>query len=198
MSEITLTSEHIQQIAELYQRMEEEYDTVAKALDFSCEGCPDNCCDSFFLHHTYVEWAYLWHGLKNLSAEQQNAIIQRAKDNLAECTHQMSAGVSPVVMCPLNEGGLCALYKHRLMICRMHGVPSWFSLPNGTKKEFLGCFRCQEKIEDKTDPPAVDRTPLFQALAGLEKSLLVSLGRPMPRIKLTIAQMITHGPPKLD
>ncbi|PKN45763.1 MAG: hypothetical protein CVU58_08235, partial [Deltaproteobacteria bacterium HGW-Deltaproteobacteria-16] len=44
-------------IANLYSRMEQAYDLVARQLDFTCDGCPDNCCDSYFLHHTHVEWA---------------------------------------------------------------------------------------------------------------------------------------------
>ena len=60
--EIVLTPEFAQQVADLYHDMESAYDRTAKSLDFSCSGCPDNCCDSFFLHHTNTEWAYLWHG----------------------------------------------------------------------------------------------------------------------------------------
>ncbi len=198
MSIITLTPELITQIAALYHRMEEEYDIVARALDFSCQGCPDNCCDSFFLHHTYTEWTYLRQGLFALSDDQQTVIKKRAQENLAACSSLMEAGKRPEVMCPLNEEGLCILYKHRLMICRLHGVPSWFSLPDGRKKEFSGCFRCQEQVAGQDNPAAVDRTPLFQALADLEKKLLRSVGQPMPRVKMTIAQMIIEGPPGED
>lgn len=183
------------QLADLYARMEQAYDQVAKALDFSCQDCPDNCCDSFFQHHTYIEWAYLWEGLMGLEAEKRKAIKTRAREYVGRAVQLTTVGKSPVIMCPLNEAGLCSLYQHRLMICRMHGVPSWFMLPDGRKMEFRGCFRCQEKIADRNDFPSVDRTPLLRELAELERALLTKVGRPLPRVKLTIAQMIVNGPP---
>ncbi len=183
------------QLADLYARMEQAYDQVAHALDFSCQGCPDNCCDSFFQHHTYIEWAYLWEGLRGLVPEKRAAIETRAREYVGRLLRLTAAGEPPVLMCPLNEAGLCTLYHHRLMICRMHGVPSWFLLPDGRKKEFRGCFRCQEKIEGRADFPSVDRTPLLRELADLERALLTAAGRPLSRVKLTIAQMIVTGPP---
>ncbi len=185
------------QLADLYARMEQAYDQVASALDFSCQGCPDNCCDSFFQHHTYVEWAYLWEGLKGLDAAKRAAIEARAQTYVGRLLQLTAAGENPVLMCPLNEAGLCTLYHHRLMICRMHGVPSWFLLPDGRRKEFRGCFRCQERIKGCADFPSVDRTPLLRELADLERALLTQAGRPLPRVKLTIAQMIVTGPPQV-
>ncbi len=63
MSELTLKPELSRKIAEIYQAMAAEYDIVAQQIPLTCEGCPDNCCDSYFQHYTYVEWAYLWEGL---------------------------------------------------------------------------------------------------------------------------------------
>ena len=63
MSNTCIAPDLSKKIADLYRRMEEAYDKVAVSLNFSCAGCPDNCCDSFFQHHTYIEWAFLWEGL---------------------------------------------------------------------------------------------------------------------------------------
>jgi len=197
MTENILTAELASRLADLYERMAEAYDQVAGELSFTCSGCPDNCCDSFFLHHNLIEWAYLWQGLLELEPGRLEEIRGRARKYLAACTGSLAAGERPQAMCPLNDNGLCSLYRHRLMICRMHGVPSSFTLPDGRKQEFPGCFRCQEMTENRASTPEVDRTGLYRELAGLERELLSSLKTQRPRIKMTIAEMIVSGPPKL-
>jgi hypothetical protein len=185
-----------EKLADLYARMEAAYDRVARELEFSCGGCPDNCCDSFFLHHTVIEWSYLWQGLAGLPAEWLARIRGRAELYLAGAAEAISRNERPQLMCPLNEEGLCTLYSHRLMICRMHGVPSSFTLPDGRRQEFPGCFRCQELTVGRENLPVVDRTELYRELAELERELLTVSGRRGPRVKMTIAEMILAGPPK--
>ena len=185
-------------IADLYRRMEEAYDLVADALAFSCAGCPDNCCDSYFLHHTSIEWLYLWEGLQELAPEQLARVEARAGEYVRECEAALARGERPRVNCPLlGDDGLCTLYRHRLMICRMHGVPSRIVFPNGREQQFPGCFRCQEQTANRHDLPRVDRTPLLRELAALEQELLTTT-HPLPKTKKTIAEMIVQGPPKLD
>ncbi|OGR01225.1 MAG: hypothetical protein A2505_10000 [Deltaproteobacteria bacterium RIFOXYD12_FULL_55_16] len=184
-------------IADLYRRMEKAYDLVARQLDFTCQGCPDNCCDSYFQHHTYVEWAYLWQGIMELTPAQRQALENRAADYAAACEAALARDERPQVMCPLNEEGRCGLYHHRLMICRMHGVPSSLTFPNGQNKRFPGCFRCQELVAGRQAVPAVERAPLFQELAALEQELLVKQQGTLPKVKKTIAEMILLGPPRL-
>jgi len=197
VAEEILTPEAAERLADLYRRMASAYDRVGKELGFTCEGCPDNCCDSFFLHHTLVEWAFLWQGLRQLGKEEQAKIEARARQYLAACTGSIAGGERPQVMCPLNEKGFCSLYEHRLMICRMHGVPSSFTLPDGRRQDFPGCFRCQEITAARNDVPQVDRTELYRELAELERELRLQLKSPQPRIKMTIAEMIVSGPPKI-
>lgn len=183
----------IKKITPLYDRMAEAYDRVARRLDFSCNGCPDNCCDSYFMHHTYLEWAYLWEGLRSLPQATVQGIEKRSAEYLAEVEASLAEGRRPVVMCPLNESGLCLLYTHRLMICRMHGVPSSLTLPDGRRLAFPGCFRCQEIKPEVV--PTVDRTALYRELAALEAELLGPGKNLRPKVKMTIAQMILQGPP---
>ena len=194
---MVLDPEISKKIAELYARMEEAYDEVAQVLAFSCAGCPDNCCDSFFLHHTYVEWAYLWEGLNSLPQERLAELTGRAAHYVTESEIMLARGERPVVMCPLNDNGLCSVYSHRLMICRMHGVPSSLTRPDGKKLRFPGCFRCQEMVGDREDVPTVDRTDMYKELVALETALLGARRHILPRVKLTIAQMIVKGPPKI-
>jgi len=185
-------------IADLYTRMEKAYDIVARQLDFTCQGCPDNCCDSYFLHHTYVEWGYLWVGLMELTPAQRKGMENRAAEYVAACERALARDERPQVMCPLNEGGSCTLYHHRLMICRMHGVPSSLTFPNGQSKKFPGCFRCQEIVGDRQAVPTVERASLFRGLVSLEQELLGEQQGQMPKVKKSIADMILLGPPRLQ
>ena len=187
----------IVRLENVYQEMETAYDQTAKLLQFSCEGCPDNCCDSYFQHHTYIEWCYLWVGISKLQDDEQKIIITRAQKYLIEVETAMSRGERPQAMCPLNNDGLCMVYKYRLMVCRTHGVPAVITRPDGQKLSFPGCFRCQERVGENENPPYVERTPMLRQLALLENELLQNNRHLYPRVKLTIAQMLVKGPPAL-
>jgi len=192
-----LRPDFIRKVADLYHDMESAYDQTANALDFSCSGCPDNCCDSYFLHHTYTEWAYLWHGLERLEDSQLKNITEKATKYVIESEAALARGKRPVMICPLNEDGLCSLYSYRLMICRLHGVPAAFMRPDGHKLDFPGCFRCQEHISEGNSVAPMDRTLFFRRLVELELELLGQRRMTAPKVKLTIAQMIAKGPPEL-
>ena len=200
MKELFLPPELSCEIGEIYDSMEVAYDEVASAIALTCDGCPDNCCDSFFLHYTYCEWAYLWEGIRALEDDKLDAIMQRAKDYVEQSRSMIAKGERPQIMCPLNEEGRCGLYSHRLMICRTHGVPATLTRPDGQLLRFPGCFRCQEIVSTafsiETDAPAMDRTILYKRLAQLESRFLGDKRGLMPKIKMTIAEMIVSGPPK--
>ncbi|MBB5347482.1 hypothetical protein JWG42_05690 [Desulfoprunum benzoelyticum] len=200
MNELPLPEPLVQRLKNIYRALEEDYDEVARQLQFSCSGCPDNCCDSYFLHYTYVEWAYLWQGLRELPPVRQKNILDRAGEVVRVCREELAHGRRPVVMCPLNENGLCVLYPYRLLVCRTHGVPAVMTLPDGRRLSFPGCYRCQEVVrgrENDAGVPFVDRTKLLQLLVMLESELLQGLHSPRPRIRMTIAEMLVKGPPTL-
>lgn len=187
-----------ERLALLYRQMEEAYERAAEKLSFGCMGCPDNCCDSYFLHHTYLEWTYLWAGMEQFTKEKKEEILQRAAGYVVAAGKALASGERPQLMCPLNEEGRCILYSHRLMICRMHGVPSAMTRPDGKRFTFPGCFRCQELVEGfKGEAPEVDRTDFYQQLAGMEHELLGPRRHYLPRVKMTIAQMLLKEPPEL-
>lgn len=181
-------------LGDLYRRMEEAYIDSARAAGLSCDNCADNCCTTYFQHHTHVEWAYLWRGLNGLSGARRDALRERAGRYIDEVRVSLAAGARPSAMCPLNEGGLCALYAHRLMICRMHGTRNVFTLPDGSTREFPGCARFTA-LPGAKNAPALDRTPFYRELAALEMEFLRRHG-PLPRANLSIAEMIANGPPK--
>ncbi|WP_045212104.1 hypothetical protein [Desulfonatronovibrio magnus] len=181
----------------LYQQMENSYSQVAADIGFSCKGCPDNCCTSFFQHHTRVEWAYFIRGLNQCQDEMRQKIISRAQDYVQQAKQETALGRTPNIMCPVNEDGLCVLYSHRLMICRMHGVPTVHVRPDGRRLEFPGCFRAQESIEGMSDYPRTDRTRFYMELAVLEQGFVGPKISSLPRVNLTLAEMIVAGPPRM-
>jgi hypothetical protein len=100
-------------------------------------------------------------------------------------------------MCPLNEDGRCQLYEYRLMICRLHGVPNSFVMPDGKKVNFPGCFRCQALCSDLKEVPVLDRTRFYRDLASLEMTFLQSRSEALPKVNLTLAQMLVQTPPQI-
>ena len=201
MKEVLLSDALSEEIRKIYEEMESEYAEVARALKFSCDGCPDNCCDSYFLHHTYSEWAYLWQGFRKLDEARQQELMDRSRQYILECEKAEARGERPQVMCPLLDDGRCTLYSHRLMVCRTHGVPASMRRPDGQTLNFPGCFRCQEIVKKKfvhdSQAPHVERTPLLQRLVGVERELMGEKLHLYPRVKLTIAQMLVNGPPAI-
>lgn len=187
-----------ERLADLYDRMERAYEESARQAGLSCAGCETNCCTSFFQHHTHVEWAYLWRGLQALPEARRKEFIRRAEAYGEETRAAMAANALPDAMCPLNEDGLCVLYSHRLMICRMHGTRNLLSLPDGQRRLFPGCARFSTlPCGRDEDFPPLDRTPFYQALAALEMEFRQKAGRPLPRVDLTLAEMLILGPPRI-
>jgi Fe-S-cluster containining protein len=197
MGKNELKSKLFEDLAHLYTTMEAAYSRAADTFGLSCEGCSDNCCTSYFQHHTYIEWAYLWEGINACSEERRRGFLDRAKAYVAQSRLCLAQGKTPGMMCPLNENGLCRLYEHRLMICRMHGVPNSFIRPDGKVMRFPGCIRCQEQYADLDQAPMLDRTPFYKALASLEMALMAFQGYAMPKVKLTLAEMLVQGPPQI-
>ena len=184
-------------LAELYRRMEEAYALEAEKLGLSCDGCADNCCTSYFLHYTRVEWAYLHQGLDLCPPEKRRAFEERAARYVARSAPYLEKGRPPKIMCPLNEDGRCVLYAHRMMICRLHGVPNFFEKPDGSVLRFPGCVRCQGLYTDLDSVDLMDRTPFYRKLAALEKELAAWRPPTGPRVRLTLAEMILSPPPFL-
>jgi hypothetical protein len=191
----------LKRLADLYRRMDAAYDAVAAPLGLSCAGCADSCCETVFRHHTYVEWTGLWAGLSELPAPRQTEIRDAAGDWIRRHQNPLLPGVRPRVPCPLGvdspEGLRCGLYDVRPMVCRLHGVPNVLIRPKGGQSAFPGCDRAQA-LGKTCEPALLDRTPLLTELARLEMDLVgrERMGK-LPRVDLTIAEMILWGPPKI-
>ena len=187
------TTNPLHELASLYAEMEEAYDRVATLLEFSCQDCPDNCCDSYFQHHTYIEWAFLRQGFAALPAERQAVYLERAQAALVRYQEALDKGERPQVMCPVNDEGRCGLYQHRLMICRLHGVPASLTSPNGQQHQFPGCFRCQELTAGLSNVTTMDRTRFFKVMVQLEQQFL--RGQTLPKVRMTLAEMLLREIP---
>lgn len=181
-------------LAALYVKMAEAYSKAAPEK-FTCEGCGQNCCVSYFQHHTHIEWHYLWEGMNALPEDKRAAYLARAQENVDRCREALARGETPKVMCPVNDDGKCGLYEHRMMICRLYGVPNML-LGRAGLKQFPGCPRCMELVAEP-DHPRVDRTALYKELAQLEMEYLGSKRNQAPRVDLTLSEMLVAGPPKL-
>lgn len=195
-----LTERQKKELEEIYTILQQQYKDIAEQISLTCEGCSDNCCDSYFKHHTYVEWLYFREGLSRLTDEERGELEEKAKSYLIGVAQAESRGERPLVMCPVNKDGLCTLYQYRFLVCRTHGVPAKMKYPGGKIDHFPGCFRCQENVEIKYGErgrefvPTVNRTPMLIRLAKLEKSIFDGKRDIVPKVDKTIAEMILLSP----
>lgn len=178
----------------LYLRMGREYQACAEPLGLTCAGC-HLCCETFFRHHTWLEWAHLRMGLDRLEEGKRKAFEERAAEYVRLAGEALGRGEIPRIVCPLNEDGLCGLYAYRPMICRLHGVPTAMTRPDGRTQAFPGCDRAQALAEGKQGLPVLDRTGLYRLLAALEQDFAGSRLRSRPRPDLTVAEMVVSAPP---
>lgn len=176
------------QLADVFGRMDEAYDHVARQYGFQCRGCEDNCCYSRFYHHTLLEYAYLHQGLDSLDDVRRTKIIERARQVSAINRRDDERGKAQKVMCPLNEDGLCQLYTFRPMVCRLHGMAHELCKPGQAKVKSPGCDLFTAQTRDMGYIP-FDRTPLYVALAQLERDFRLMTGI-TDRLKHTIAEML--------
>jgi len=197
MSREILPSPIAAELERIYAAMEREYDRVASGIGLSCEGCLDNCCRSYFRHHTYLEWAYLWQGLRQLEQSRVDRFLERAREYTEIAKRRLNRNETPRIMCPLNEDGWCAVYSHRMMICRLHGVPNQVKMPDGRVKAFPGCHVSRDLTRNMDRVPYLDRTPLYLELASLERRFLGERRKSLPKVDLTLAEMLLKGPPVL-
>jgi Fe-S-cluster containining protein len=183
-----IPAEFEMEAARLLAQMDAAYSRMAKNAGFVCNGCEDNCCLTRFFHHTLMELLYLQSGLAALPPLQQRRIRDRAQAAARQMDALEQHGRPVRVMCPLNEQGRCALYAYRPMICRLHGIPNALHRPDGRILTGPGCDAYYLQCGPEGRDP-LDRTPLYTAMADLERRLRRRLGF-SGKIKLTVAQMI--------
>ena len=168
----------LERLHDLYARMDRAYQEVACGYGFDCRGCADNCCRTRFHHHTLIEWFDLNDGLRGLRSEDRQAVSA-----LAMAPH----GDAP---CPLWQDEQCRLYRHRPMICRLHGLPHRLRRPDGVEQHGPGCAEFHRRCGPVHR--RLDRTPLYRDLAAVEGELRQLFGF-RERICMTGGEMIAAG-----
>jgi hypothetical protein len=180
---------YLAELKTIYAGMDKQYREAASYYDFNCAGCKDNCCFTHFYHHTLLEYLYVLEGFNGLDREKKIEIKSRASTVCRKNIEACKKGITVRLMCPLNADGLCALYSFRPMICRLHGIPHEFEMPDGSRICRPGCEAFSRQCAGK-NYFKFDRTPFYKDVAGLEKELRRTAGMTQ-KIKMTIAQMIT-------
>lgn len=181
---------YLQRLSEVYRDIEDVYGQVAAHYgDFSCQGCSSNCCSTVFYHYTLIEALYFREGFRALPEHKMKGAIREARRYLADLARNPGRETALSIMCPVNFGGLCGVYQHRPLICRIHGVPAFLdSRGAGGVQRWKGCLRFQELYGGRIDHE-IDRTPFYSAIAELEIELRKSAGD-FSRCRKTIAHMI--------
>jgi Fe-S-cluster containining protein len=183
-----LPSDMQHSVARLFKRMDEAYDQSANQSGFVCKGCRDNCCLTRFFHHTLIEVLYIQSGMRALPVDKKKRIREAAESAVKKMAELQRLQKSVRVMCPLNEKERCVLYGHRPMICRLHGVPHILHRPDGQTHTGPGCDDFYQQC-GRGDTESLDRTPLYMAMAELERRLRGQLNF-RRKIKMTVAEII--------
>jgi Fe-S-cluster containining protein len=176
------------QLAALYDQMDAAYSTIAQNYGFLCMGCEDNCCRTRFYHHTVLEAAGLWTGYRELPELLRASSLERAHTYFRALEARKGHDRPLRILCPLNVDERCLLYRQRPMICRLHGIPHTMQHPTRGLITGTGCHMF-EGSHSRADGHPLDRTPLYAAMAMLEKSLRRAAGFESA-VRLTIAEMI--------
>jgi len=181
-----MTNTAFKTLIDLYTRMDQTWKKVAEAYHFVCNGCEDNCCNSLFFHHTYIEKAYLIHGVSRLDHGRKKAIKDRSDSYLEKIVPDRLNATMLRIPCPLIEDGRCLLYPFRPMICRLHGLPHELCRPGAEKVKGPGC-----KVGSFDDKPYIkfDRTLFYQQMAQVEIKFRQDFNK-TGKINETIAQML--------
>ena len=164
--------------------MDKAFDKAASHYGFQCNGCEDNCCKSFFYHHTFIEKDFLLSKANGFTAEQRIELKKTAELYIET--------LSEKPLCPLNKGEKCILYNQRPMICRLHGIPHHLNIPGKGIKQNPGCD-AGEYFFNSTSYFSFDRIPYYKEMAEIEKEYRKTIGR-SEKIKQTIAHMLLDLP----
>jgi len=178
----------LNRLQSVYAQMDSKYRQVADFYQFHCKGCDDNCCETHFHHHTIIEFLYLQSGYNALPAEKRKCI----RDDAGDVYRLKCERKNTRIMCPLNSEGLCVLYAHRPMICRLHGLPHELCKPGGSSIQSPGCDAFAKQCQEKSfsdNRAEFDRTPFYRQIAMLEQELRKTVEF-TSKIKMTVAEMV--------
>ena len=160
--------------------MDKAFDKAASHYGFKCNGCEDNCCKSFFYHHTFIEKDYLIYKANEFDKDIKFSLKKSAKLYLDTIENKP--------LCPLNKENKCTLYNHRPMICRLHGIPHHLNIPGRDTTKHPGCD-AGASFFNSTNYFLFDRIPFYKEMAEIEKEYRQKFAK-SEKIKQTIAHML--------
>ncbi len=189
-------AEMIPQMKKLYERIDSAYTAAAEKTGLTCYGCNGTiCCSVDLTIHTFMEISYLKEGFNTLGDSDQSEILRKSRFIVrAKQEAPYGSGYRNAV-CALNSSGACMLYEYRPMICRLAGIPHFFTKPNGSKLESGGCKKFTQSHSGKVTGAILDRTEFYREMAAMEVEAVIARGERTK--KLTIAEILVSSPPLL-
>ncbi len=168
----------IPRLEELYRQMDAAYGAIANDVGFSCEGCDGvKCCTVDVTLHTFVEMFYLRRGFNSLETSRQLEILGRSREIVRAKDEDPFGDAYRNAVCTLNFDGMCSLYEHRPMICRLAGIPHFMSRPDGKILENVGCVRYMRDILPKRSDLKLDRSEFYRSMARIEIEVVRARGK---------------------
>ena len=138
----------MQETLEKYRRLLETIDAWFMSAQqqfpqsIQCRSGCSGCCRGFF-DITLLDATLVNYGYQQLTATQRKAIRTKSSLRLQELQQRWPGFISPFLLngmpdsewtampeedetpCPfLDDDGLCLIYAHRPMTCRLHGLPN--------------------------------------------------------------------------
>ncbi len=159
----------------LYSEMDAAYENAARSYGFHCRGCGENCCETRFYHHTWIEYLGMDDGFAKLPEDIRESCRKRAGEVIRRMRAADTEGRTRRIMCPVNIDGRCAVYDARPMICRMHGIPHELRRPGRAPDFGPGCGSFMARFGGK-GYIAFDRTPFYRKMAFLESDFRRAAG----------------------
>ncbi|HIJ60386.1 MAG TPA: hypothetical protein HPP56_07235 [Nitrospirae bacterium] len=184
---MNIIEEKVKRIENIYQAIDSMYEMAKKHYHFDCNGCQTNCCETRFYHYSISEALYLKRGFETLSIIERDRILDKSRQ-YEKAYEEMSEDNR--LMCPLNEKGLCVLYKWRPMICRLHGVPYEVQDVNMSASFHGGCERFMSEMANSNFTyMTFNRTIFYRELSKVEEEIRGLLSLKVPQ-KKTVAQIL--------
>ena len=171
--------------------MDKAFDKAASHYGFQCNGCEDNCCKSFFYHHTFIEKDFLLSKANDFAHDKKVALKKSAELYLNSVFSENNKKEKRP-LCPLNKEGLCILYNQRPMICRLHGIPHHLNIPGREIQENPGCD-AGTSFFNATTYYSFDRIPYYKEMTEIEIEYRETFSKSnvkSGKIKQTIAHML--------
>ena len=97
----------LDRLKSVFTDMDRQYSRVALHYNFDCNACTDNCCQTRFYHHTYIEFLLVQQGFKTLSPGLQAELESRALSVIQRTAELDKMGKQVRLLCPLNSADVC-------------------------------------------------------------------------------------------